>query len=185
MLIAGLQGKYRLANGSIGRGYRTISQAVFDVGQRSRNKASPETEDATMADLPKQNAKRTPSQAAAPTTDAADLGLRSIDAVAAMTRQNMQTMLTVAHGAVQGFEEVMTELAAFSRASFERAATAGRAMTAATTPNDLLKVQTDYTRQQVEAAMAEMTKLSSVLLKATRESLALSTDGAKPRGSDL
>ena len=129
-----------------------------------------------MADRPKQDSKSTPSQPAAQTGDAAELGLRSIDAVAGMTRQNMETMLTVAHGAVQGFEAMMTELAAFSRDSLERAASAGRAMTAVTSPGELQQMQAEFSRQQAEAAMAEMTKLSQVMVKTARESLTQAMD---------
>ena len=139
-----------------------------------------------MADRPKQSSRPAPSPAApaAPTGDA-ELSLRSIEAVAGITRQSMETMLTVAHGAVQSFEDIMAELTTFSRDSFERATSAGRAMTAATSPNELLQMQTDYARQQAEAAMAEMTKLSHAMVKTARESLAFSMDSTKLRGGEL
>ena len=139
-----------------------------------------------MVDRPKSQPEPSSSSAAfaTPASATAEAGLQSIDAVAAMTRQNVETMLTVAHGAVQGFEDMITELAAFSRDSFERAASAGRAMTAVTSPNELLQMQADYSRRQTEAAMAEMTKLSQVIIKTARESLAVSMDAAKPRGGD-
>ncbi len=139
-----------------------------------------------MADRPKQNSQSTPAPGtvAPATRDAAELGLRSVDAVASMAQQNIETMLTVAHGAVQGFEAIMTELVAYSRDSFERTTSAATAMTAVTAPGDLLKMQADFARQQTEAAMAEMTKLSQMMIKTVGESLAVSRDGAKARGGD-
>ena len=137
-----------------------------------------------MADRTKQNADTAPSQAAAPTGDAAEIGLRSIDAVTGMARHNMETMLSVAHSTVQGLQAMMTELTAFSRDSIERATHAAQAMTAVSAPNDLLKMQSEFARQQAEATMAEMTKLSHIMIKTARESLAVAMDGAKSRGDD-
>lgn len=138
-----------------------------------------------MADRPKQSSAT--MQAPAPTAstrDAAEIGLRSMDAVAEMTRQNMETMLSVAQGAVRSFETMTTELAAFSRASAERTTNALQAMTAVTSPGDLLKMQADFSRQQMEAAMAEVTKMSQVMINTARESLAVSMGSAKPRVDD-
>jgi hypothetical protein len=137
-----------------------------------------------MADRPNQDTKAASTQAPVSTNDAAESGLRSIDAVAGMTRQNMETMLSVAQGAVRSFETMTTGLAAFSRASAERTTNALQAMTAVTSPGDLLKMQADFSRQQMEAAMAEMTKLSQVMINTARESLAVSMDSVKPRGDD-
>ncbi len=134
-----------------------------------------------MAERPKDEASK---PAAAPTHGAAEFGLRSIDAVTGMARQNIETVLSVAHGAVQGFEDMTTELAAFSRANFDRMTSAAQAMTAATSPADLLKLQTDFSRQQVEATMAEMTKLSHVMIKTAREALSRSIDSTTPRGGN-
>lgn len=112
----------------------------------------------------------------------AELAQRAADAAAAMTLQHVGNMLTMAQAAVQGFEAITTELAAFSRDSLDRTAWAAQAMTAVTSPGELMTMQAAFSRQQAEAAAAEMTRLSGLVIKTARQSL-YPAQGTNPRDS--
>jgi hypothetical protein len=104
--------------------------------------------------------------------EAIESGLRSIDAIADLTRQNMEAMLSIASVANQSLQELVGDVAAFSRKNVERTAAAAQAMTTVTSPADLAQLQADFARTQFEAAIAEMAKFSETMFRTAREQIA-------------
>ncbi len=104
--------------------------------------------------------------------EAIESGLRSIDAIADLTRQNMQAMQSVVEVVNQSFQDMLGDVADYSRQNLERTSVAARAMTTATSPAELAQLQSDFARTQFDAAMKEMAKLSAAMFRTTRELLA-------------
>ena len=100
------------------------------------------------------------------------LGQKSIDAMADLTRRNMDVMLAVAEVTNQGIQAVVSDMTDFSRRSLERTSMTARAMTAVTSPADLIRLQTEFAQAQFEAARAQMMKLSNSMFQTAREQLA-------------
>lgn len=116
---------------------------------------------------------RTDGQGAPKNADEAiELGQKSINAIADLTRQNMEVMMAVAHVATHSFQAAIADVADFSKKSLERAAVAARAMTTVTSPSELAHLQTEFAKTQFEAARAEMLKFSDSMFRAAREQLA-------------
>ncbi len=101
-----------------------------------------------------------------------ELGQKSINAIADMTRQNMEMMLAVAQVATQSFQSVVGDVADFSKKSVERASVAARAMTAVTSPAELAQLQADFANIQFEATRAEISKYAEAMFRSTRDQLA-------------
>jgi len=101
-----------------------------------------------------------------------ELGIGSIDSAAVMARRNVEMMLATARAAVHNFEAMSSDLASFSRDSADRTTSAMKAMTAATSPKDLLMLQAEYAREQLAAATAQTTKMSQAMFAAMRDSFA-------------
>ena len=100
------------------------------------------------------------------------LGQKSIDAMADLTRRNMDVMLAVAEVTTQGVQAVVSDMTDFSRRSLERTSMTARAMTTITSPADLIRLQTEFAQAQFEAARAQMMKLSNSMFQTAREQLA-------------
>lgn len=109
-----------------------------------------------------------------------EAGLRSIDAIADLTRQNMEAMLLVAEVANQSFQDMVGEVAEYSRKNLERTSAAVHAMTTVTSPGELARLQADFARMQFDAAMSEMAKFSQTMFRTTREQIAAQQTPAKP-----
>ena len=104
--------------------------------------------------------------------DTVELGQQSMKAIADMTRQNMDMMLAVAQVATQSFQSVVSDVADFSRQSVERTSVAARAMKTVTSPAELMQMQAEFANSQFEAARAEISKYSEMMMKSTRDHLA-------------
>jgi len=119
--------------------------------------------------VPPKNDPNTAAPAELPAT--VPQAMATLDMVGKITHRNLETMLTVVEAALRGYESLATDFAAFSKTSADRASTAAQAMMATTSPKDLLEVQADYARSQVEANIVKMVKVSEAVIRTTREAL--------------
>jgi len=113
--------------------------------------------------------KEAMEQVAAKSREAVEQGMKSIDELTAMARGNVEAMMASARAATTGMETLAQHVAEFSRKSFEDMTAAARSMTSVKSPNELLQLQNDFAKTQFDAAIAELSKVSELLVKTAGE----------------
>jgi phasin family protein len=140
----------------------------------------------TTAEAALHSSKAAMEQMTVKSREAVEQGMKSLDEITDMARGNVEALMASARTAATGIEQIATHIADVSRKSFEEASNAARAMTAAKTPNELMQLQSDYNKGQFDAAVAEFSKLSEMMVKLAGEvmepmqnRIALATDKMK------
>lgn len=123
----------------------------------------------TTAEAALHSSKAAMEQMTAKSREAVEQGMKSLDEVTDMARGNVEALMASARTAAAGIEQIATHIADVSRKSFEEASNAARAMTSAKTPNELMQLQSDYSKGQFDAAVAEFSKLSEMMVKLAGE----------------
>ena len=95
--------------------------------------------------------------------EAMEMGLKSVDAVATMSRGNVDAIVEASRVAAGAFEAISKEVADYSKQRVERTTSAARAMTQAQSLPELLQLQGDFARAEFAAAIAETTRLSQTV----------------------
>ncbi|WP_431858678.1 phasin family protein [Azospirillum sp.] len=93
--------------------------------------------------------------------DLAVLGQANLDAVV-----KANTIL------FKGFEDVSRQAAAFTQASFEKAAATGQSLLSVKSPQDAFALQSAFAQQSVQSFVAESTRLSQLSAKIVQEAFA-------------
>lgn len=123
----------------------------------------------TTAEAALHSSKAAMEQMTVKSREAVEQGMKSLDEITDMARGNVEALMASARTAATGIEQIATHIADVSRKSFEEASNAARAMTSAKTPNELMQLQSDYNKGQFDAAVAEFSKLSEMMVKLAGE----------------
>lgn len=123
----------------------------------------------TTAEAAMNSGKAAMEQISAKSKEAVEAGMKSLDEMNDMARGNVEALMTAARAAVAGVEQIASHVAEVSRKSFEEMSNAARAMTAAKTPNELVQLQQDLSKAQFDAAVAEFSKMSEMMVKLAGE----------------
>ncbi len=131
-------------------------------------------------------------QIATKSREAVEHGMKHADEIASMARGNVEAMLASSRAATAGLEAIASQVADFSRKSFEETTAAARAMTTVKTPNELMQLQNDFAKTQFDHAISEMSKLSETMVKLMGEvfepiqkSATAATDKVKAMASSM
>jgi phasin family protein len=108
-------------------------------------------------------------QVTAQAKDAVESSMKSLDEMTEVARGNVEAMLASARVAAAGFETLAQHISEVSRKSFESTTTVARAMTSAKTPNELFQLQSDFAKAQFDAAVAEFSKMTEMMVKLSGE----------------
>lgn len=119
----------------------------------------------TSAEAAMTSGKAAMEQVAAKSKEAVEQSMKSLDEMTDMARGNVEALLAAARAATTGMETIATHVAEVSRKSFEEATAVAKAMTGAKTPNELMQLQSDFAKTQFDSAVAEMSKLTEMLVK--------------------
>ena len=94
---------------------------------------------------------------------------RIVEELADLTRGNVEAIVASSKVAAKGVETLSQEAAEYSRKSFEEASTALKSLAEVKSATDLFKLQGDFARSAVDAALAESARLSETVLKLAGE----------------
>lgn len=97
--------------------------------------------------------------------DAIEQSLKTVNVVTGMTRGNVDALLESSRLASSGIQEIAKEIAAYSRNSLDRTASAARAMMVAKTSPELTKIQGEFARREFESAISEVSSLSETMFE--------------------
>jgi phasin family protein len=132
------------------------------------------------------NGKAAMEQVAAKSKEAVEASMKSLDELTEMTRANVDALIASAKAATAGVEQVMTHLTETTRKSFEDTTAMVKTLAAAKTPNELMQLQSDFAKAQFDAAVADYSKLTEMMVKLAGEvmepvqnQVALATDRMK------
>lgn len=103
---------------------------------------------------------------------ASDAALRGYDELTAINKDNMDAFVQAANIMSKGVEDMGKVYWAFAQSSVETGVEASKALMGARTINDVMEIQTDLVRSNVDNAIAEGTKLTEMAVKVTNETAA-------------
>jgi phasin family protein len=93
------------------------------------------------------------------------------DALIAFGQSNIDALLQTNQVFATAVQEIGKEIAALTQAEFERVATASREALAAKSPQEALKVQTDYAMASLERVLATSAKLGELNAKLAKDTV--------------
>ncbi len=97
--------------------------------------------------------------------EAMETSMKSMDELADLARGNVEAAIASARAATTGLEQVAAHVTEASRKGFEEASTIAKSMSSAKTPNELMQLQSDFAKAQFDATVAEMSKMTEMLMK--------------------
>ncbi|MBP2313192.1 phasin family protein [Azospirillum soli] len=98
--------------------------------------------------------------------------LKSYEELTSLTKGNVDAVVKSGTIVAKGAEEAGKQVAAFTQTSLEKNAAAGKALLAVKTIQELIELQTSFTKSSFEAFVAESTKLQELSVKIANEALA-------------
>ncbi|RED53909.1 phasin family protein [Aestuariispira insulae] len=121
------------------------------------------------------NGKETVAKAVAVTKEqvekASDATLKGYDDFAALNKENMNAIVESANVFSKGFEELGKAYFAFAQTAVESSVEASKSLMAAKTVTEVVDLQVDMVRNNVDAVVAEGTKLSEMSFKLANETI--------------
>ncbi len=98
--------------------------------------------------------------------------LKSYEELTSLTKGNVDAVVKSGTIVAKGAEEAGKQVAAFTQTSLEKSAANGKALLAVKTIQELIELQTAFTKSSFEAFVAESTKLQELSVKIANEALA-------------
>lgn len=98
--------------------------------------------------------------------------LKSYEEVSALTKENVDAVVTSGTIVAKGAEEAGKQVAAFTQSSAETAVANGKALLAVKTVNELVDLQNVFFKKSLETFIAETTKIQELSVKIANEALA-------------
>lgn len=95
--------------------------------------------------------------------------IKDFDQFQAIGKDNFEASVAAATALTKGFQEIATEVADFSRKSFEESTAVVEKAFAAKSLDKALEVQSDYAKGAYEAYVGQMTKIGEIYMNAAKE----------------
>lgn len=95
--------------------------------------------------------------------------LKDFDNIQAMSKDGIEAGIASATAVTKGFQEVATEVADFSRKSFEDSSSVVEKALAAKSFDKALEVQSDFAKTAYEAYVGQLTKIGEIYLNTAKE----------------
>ena len=102
---------------------------------------------------------------------ASDATLKGYDEFASANKENLDAFVEASDIFSRGVEELGKACFSLTQTAMENAVDAGKTLMAAKTVNEMVDLQVDMVRGNIDAAVAETTKLSEMTFKLTNETL--------------
>ena len=122
-------------------------------------------------DTVKDQAATTANDFAQRTQGAMDKGKEMVAEMTAFAKGNVEAVVESTGIYTRGLESFGQDAAAFAKKSYEDATTAMKAMAAAKSPTELMKLHSDYTRAAFDAMVAETSKSTEKMVKLVGEAV--------------
>ncbi|MEM9147605.1 MAG: phasin family protein [Pseudomonadota bacterium] len=94
---------------------------------------------------------------------------KSVEDATTFGRETMDAMVLSSKRAAKAAEEMNAELAAFAKKSYEDGLAAAKDMGAAKSVTELFEKQATYTKSNMDAMVAQMTKVSEMVAAASKD----------------
>lgn len=140
--------------------------------------ADTQPKDETMATTFDQTTDTMKTETTAAATDFADRAKGAMDKstemvgeITTFAKGNVEAIVESTGIYARGLESFGQDAAAFARKSYEDATSAMKAMTAAKSPTELMKLHSDYTRAAFDAMVAETSKSTEKMVKLVGEAV--------------
>ena len=88
----------------------------------------------------------------------------------AQSKQNLDAVVASATAAQKGAEALSSQALSYSKASWENGVAAAQTIAKARSVQELIELQTSYTKSAMETYMAEMTKMTETLTASVKDS---------------
>lgn len=109
--------------------------------------------------------KATFEQIATNSRVAMEQSLKTVNAIATMTRGNVEALLDASRLASGGLQLIAHEIANYSKRTLERTTSAARALTLAKTAPELMQLQSEFARVEFDNAVSEVSALSETMFE--------------------
>lgn len=101
--------------------------------------------------------------------EAMEKGMSGLNDMTAHSRKNLEAVIASVTAAAKGAEVLGSEAVAFSKAAVERQTAAVQSLTGVRSVQDLIEVQTDLAKTQMEAYVAQMGKTTELMTALFRD----------------
>jgi len=98
--------------------------------------------------------------------------LKSYDELTVLAKQNVDAFVKSGTVVAKGAEEAGKQVAAFTQSSLEKSVSNAKAVLAVKTIQELVELQSAYTKASLDAFVSESTKLQELTVKVANEALA-------------
>lgn len=90
---------------------------------------------------------------------------------ASVNRENAEAIVKAANAAAKGFEQINSELLAFSRQSMEDGVAAVKTIMGSKSLQEAMEAQSDFTKSAFDAYVSQMSKVGELFVSATRDAI--------------
>ncbi|CAO3351260.1 phasin family protein [Azospirillum melinis] len=98
--------------------------------------------------------------------------LKSYDELTVLTKENVDALVKSGTVVAKGAEEAGKQVAAFTQSSLEKSVSNAKAVLAVKTIQELVELQSAFTKASLDAFVSESTKLQELTVKVANEALA-------------
>ncbi|MBP2307877.1 phasin family protein [Azospirillum melinis] len=98
--------------------------------------------------------------------------LKSYDELTVLTKENVDALVKSGTVVAKGAEEAGKQVAAFTQSSLEKSVSNAKAVLAVKTIQELVELQSTFTKASLDAFVSESTKLQELTVKVANEALA-------------
>jgi phasin family protein len=123
----------------------------------------------TSAESAMTSGKAAMEQISAKSKEAVEGSMKSVEEMTETARGNVEAMMASAKLASTGLESIATHIGEMTKKSFEEAQAVAKSMAAVKSPNELMQIQNDFAKAQYESIVAEMSKMTEMMMKLSGE----------------
>jgi phasin family protein len=95
--------------------------------------------------------------------------VQGYDQLAAFNKATVEALMQAANAASKGLEAINAEALAFSRQTIEESVAAAKAAIGTKSIQELIELQSDYTKQAFDSYFGEVTKIGDLMASITKE----------------
>ncbi|MGL4541379.1 MAG: phasin family protein, partial [Polymorphobacter sp.] len=108
-------------------------------------------------------------QASTKAREALDKGVKGLEEVSTMNRDNVEAMMASGRIAAKGFETIGKHFAEVSKKNWDANVSAIKSIRGLKSPTEVFKFQAEFAKSQFDAAIADMSKLTETVVKIAGE----------------
>ena len=101
--------------------------------------------------------------------EAVEQSMKSLEEMTDVARGNVEALLSASRSASSGIEAISAHVSEVSKKSFDEISVMTKAIIAAKSPNEMMQMQSEFAKAQYDSAVAEMSKLTEMMVKLSGE----------------